>query len=86
MLAASCSVTRVGLDKVVTAEQQAFIEATDAAWLLAVSDYSDELIIGDMITIDGVKYRVCEGTGQSQHWQWWDLEQTSRVYSTKVWR
>ncbi len=62
------------------------LEADEHAWLIGEDVCSEDLEIGDLIEVSEIQYRVCESQTTSRHWQWWDVEQTQKVYITKVWQ
>ena len=62
------------------------IESDEHVWLIGVDECGEDLEIGDLITVDEIEYRICESSITSRHWQWWDTEQTQKIFNTKVWQ
>jgi len=62
------------------------LESDEHAWLIGVDVCGEDLEIGDLLTADEIEYRICESSVTQRHWQWWDVEQTQKIYNTKVWQ
>lgn len=62
------------------------LEADEHAWLIGEDVCSEDLEVGDLIEVNEIEYRICESTALGRHWNWWDVEQTQKVYNSKVWQ
>lgn len=87
VLAADLRIVKVDSDENVNTLGDGFVlSAGEEAWLIGVDQLPDELAIGTTITgADGVVFMVVEGTASQRHWNWWDVENTQRVYVVKRW-
>lgn len=87
VLAADLRIVKVNSDENVNTLGDGFVlSAGEEAWLIGVDQLPDELAIGTTITgADETVWMVVEGTASQRHWNWWDVENTQRVYVVKRW-
>lgn len=81
------TIVKISADKMVQGVGGEYVlEADEHAWLIGEDVCGADLEVGDLITVDQIKYRICESSVTQQHWQWWDTERTQKVYNSKVWQ
>jgi hypothetical protein len=81
------TIVKISSDKLIQGVGGDYVlEADEHAWLIGVDVCGEDLEVGDLITVNEIEYRICESSVTQRHWQWWDTEQTQKVYSTKVWQ
>lgn len=87
VIAADLRIVKVNSDENVNTLGDGFVlSAGEEAWLIGVDQIPDELAVGTTITgSDGIIFVVVEGTASQRHWNWWDVENTQRVYVAKRW-
>lgn len=81
------TVVKISSDKLIQNLGGEFtLEADEHAWLIGEDVCGEDLEVGDLIEVDEIQYRICESASIGRHWNWWDVEQTQKVYSSKVWQ
>lgn len=86
-IVADITIVKISADKMVQGVGGEYVlEADEHAWLIGEDVCSEDLEVGDLITVNEIQYRICESTITQSHWQWWDTERTQKVYNSKVWK
>lgn len=62
------------------------IDSQEHIWLIGEDACPEDIELGDLLTVNEIDYRFCESANTGRHWQWWDAEQTAKVYVTRVWQ
>lgn len=87
VVASAITIVKISSDKLIQNLGGEFtLEADEHAWLIGEDVCSEDLEVGDLITVNEIPYRICESAALGRHWNWWDVEQTQKVYNSKVWQ
>jgi len=62
------------------------IDSNEQLWIIGLDVCAEDLEIGDQITVDEIDYRVCESVTTGRHWQWWNTDNSAKVYTTRQWQ
>ena len=62
------------------------VDSTEQLWIIGVDVCGEDLEIGDLITVDEIDYRICESTATSRHWQWWNNDNSAKLYTSRQWQ
>jgi hypothetical protein len=85
-IAAGVQITRVSSRKNLQSVGGEFtIDSNEQLWIIGLDVCGEDLEIGDLITVDEIPYRICESVTTGRHWQWWNIDRSAKVYTSRQW-
>lgn len=62
------------------------VDSNEQLWIIGLDVCGEDLQIGDLITVDEIEYRVCESATTGRHWQWWNNDNSAKIYTSRQWQ
>lgn len=62
------------------------VDSNEQLWIIGLDVCGEDLQIGDLITVDEIEYRICESAATGRHWQWWNNDNSAKVYTSRQWQ